>query len=524
MTDDAHIIAEEKLARHRRLAQFSVDNAADAIFWTNRHGRIVYVNRQAVRALGFSREELLSMTVADIDPLIPTDGWPAIWKKVRSDGGLEMESVHRRKDGTEFPIWVIAAYYADEETEISFACCRDISEKKMAERALLQVKEELEQRVALRAAELAASEARYQDLYHNAPDMFRSIDCRNGQVLQCNRTLLKVTGYSMEELLSQGPTDLYHPDSRLEAKQTWEGFMRTGEVRGRELVLVCKNGDTIDVSLSMSAGYDRQGKIIYSHAIFRDITAYKRSELQVERHRSELAHVGRLALTGEMTAGLAHELNQPLYALNNFAQGALRRLEAGTLDQKSLVSVLNDVSRESQRAADTIRSLRRYVRKREQQRLDTDANEMVRRVVRLVASEAKRRDVVIDTSLGEDLCQVYCDPIQIEQVVLNLILNAFDAMSDEAPDERRIGVQTRLLTEMEVEFAISDRGRGLPAGEEHKIFDAFFTTREDGIGLGLAISRTIIEAHGGQLMARPNSDRGISMSFSLPTRPSGDGP
>jgi C4-dicarboxylate-specific signal transduction histidine kinase len=324
----------------------------------------------------------------------------------------------------------------------------------------------------------------------------------------------------MEEMLHQFPTDLYHPDCRQEAKETWEEFMRTGEIRGHELVLLCKNGDTIEVSLGMSAGYDAQGKIIHSHGIFRDITAYKRAELQIERHRSELAHVGRLATTGEMAAGLAHELNQPLYALNNFAQGALRRLEAGTVDHDSLAAVLQDVARESQRAADTIRSLRRYVRKREQQRLDTDANEMVRRVIRLIASEAKRREVTIETSLTESLCQVRCDPIQIEQVVLNLILNAFDAMSDDSPDQRRLGITTRALGAA-VEFAVSDCGRGLPVGEEHKIFDAFYTTKEEGIGLGLAISRTIVETHGGQLAAAPNPDRGITMSFSLPTLPSG---
>jgi signal transduction histidine kinase len=140
-----------------------------------------------------------------------------------------------------------------------------------------------------------------------------------------------------------------------------------------------------------------------------------------------------------------------------------------------------------------------------------------------VTSEAKRRAVAIDTSLAENLLKVNCDPIQIEQVLLNLILNAFDAMSEEPAEERRLGVSTRAREAAAVDFAVSDRGTGLPAGEEHKIFDAFFTTKEDGIGLGLAISRTIIEAHGGQLAAVPNPDRGITISFSLPTQRSGAG-
>jgi PAS domain S-box-containing protein len=516
-------IRDEPLSQHwLRLTKFSVDHAADAIFWVNSDGQLIYANEQAVRSLGYERSELLTKSVADLDPNLPAELWPGVWTQMRADGGMVLESIHRRKDGTEFPVWINAILYADEETQVSFACCRDISEKKAYEQALLRANEDLERRVALRTAELAASEARYQDLYHHAPDMFRSVDCLNGQTVQCNRTLVNVTGYSMEELLAQHPTDLYHPDFRNKAMQTWQEFMRTGEIRGRELSLLCKNGKVIDVSLSMSASYDAQGQITSSHAIFRDITAYKRAEQQVERHRNEMAHVGRLAMTGEMAAGLAHELNQPLYALNNFAQGALRRLEAGTLDHESLTAVLNDIARESQRAADTIRSLRRYVRKREQQRIDTDANEMVGRVILLVANEAKRREVAIEKSLASELFQVHCDPIQIEQVLLNLILNAFDAMSDTPSEHRTLCVRTRASSAPGVDFAIADNGKGLSAGEEHKIFDAFYTTRADGIGLGLAISRSIIEAHHSQLTALPNPDGGITMSFALATRCGGD--
>jgi len=272
--------------------------------------------------------------------------------------------------------------------------------------------------------------------------------------------------------------------------------------------------------LSMTAGYDAQGNIAYSHAIFRDITAYKHAEHQIERHRNELAHAGRLATTGEMAAGLAHELNQPLYALNNFAQGALRRLEDGTLDQESLAAVLQDVARESKRAADTIRSLRRYVRKREQQRALADANDILRRVIRLLSGEAKRREVALNGSFEHGLPSVYCDVIQIEQVLLNLILNAMDAMSDQSVDEKRIELRTRAASSSAVEFAVVDRGAGLAPGDEDKIFDAFYTTKEEGIGLGLAISRTIIESHGSRLTATPNSDRGVTMSFVLSTSPS----
>jgi C4-dicarboxylate-specific signal transduction histidine kinase len=265
----------------------------------------------------------------------------------------------------------------------------------------------------------------------------------------------------------------------------------------------------------VSAAYDSRGNIILSHGILRDITAYKRAEHQIERHRNELAHVARMATTGEMAAGLAHELNQPLYALNNFAQGALRRLEDGTLDNESLTAVLQDVACESKRAADTIRSLRRYVRKREQQRALADANDIVHRVIRLLSSEARRRDVFLNASLEHDLAPVYCDVIQIEQVLLNLVLNAMDAMADQEMDEKRIDLITSAASICSVKFSVVDRGKGFAPGGDDRIFDAFYTTKEDGIGLGLAISRTIIESHGSRLLAAPNVDRGITMSFVL---------
>jgi signal transduction histidine kinase len=141
---------------------------------------------------------------------------------------------------------------------------------------------------------------------------------------------------------------------------------------------------------------------------------------------------------------------------------------------------------------------------------------MVRRVLRLVSSEAKRREVALNVELAYDVPHVHCDLIQIEQVLLNLMLNAFDAVSDRPDEQRTIVVRTKELPSPAVEFSIADSGRGLPAGEEHKIFDAFFTTKLEGIGLGLAISRTIVEAHGGQLQAVANPSGGTIMFFSLP--------
>lgn len=365
-----------------RLSQFSVDHAADAIFWVACDARIIYVNEQAIRSLGYSRDELLSMRVHDIDPLYQVEHWEQAWRDLREKGLLAVESIHRRRDGSEFPVWVHASYYNDGEKELSFACCRDLSEKRATEQALRRANDELELRVSQRTA--------------------------------------------------------------------------------------------------------------------------------------ELAHVARLATTGEMAASLAHELNQPLYAVHNFAQGALRRLEAGSLDRESLLGVLAEIAHESQRAAEVIRSMRRYVSKREPQRSSVDVNELAYVAVRLLAAEAERRQTTIDLRLADSLPNVLSDAIQIKQALVNLILNGMEAMRHLPPGERVIVVNSEQVGEGRIRISGCDCGEGLPTGDAERVFDAFFTSKTDGVGLGLTISRTIIESHGGRLNVRPNADRGVTFHFELP--------
>jgi PAS domain S-box-containing protein len=396
---------------------------------------------------------------------------------------------------------------------------RDISEKKKVELALRQANEELEHRVAERTAELAASEARYQELYHHAPDMFASIDAEMGRIVQCNRTLAESTGYTIDQLVGRGFADLIHSDCASGARQVWQEFVSTGSVRDRELILLCRDGRKLDISVNMSAFRSGDGRILHSQATFRDITNFKRAEQQAERHRNELAHVTRLAATGEMAAGLAHELNQPLYALNNFARGAIRRLKSGSLDNETMHYLMDQIARESQRAGDIIRSLRRYVGKREQQRAAVDINESTRRVVRLLANEVSRRDATLELQLADDIPSANCDAIQIEQVLMNLILNALEAIAKIPRDRRNVLVQTELAEPRTIQIDVTDCGPGLPAGQEDKIFDAFYSTKESGFGLGLAISRTIVEAHGGRLVALPGAGAGATFRFTLPARP-----
>lgn len=499
-----------------RLTQFSVDHAADAIFWVSNDFRLVYVNHQAARSLGYSRDELMSMRLEEIDPSFTDEVCRKTWQELRREGRLEFESQHRQRDGREFPVWVTSNFYQDGEIELSIASCRDLTKSKAAELALLRANEGLEQRVMQRTAELAASEARYQDLYHNAPDMFATVDARTGCIVQCNDTLARVFGCRIDQLIGRPLVDLFDDESRADAAESWAEFLVTGETHARWLSMSC--GDRqLSVSVRMTAVRSVEGEILLARSSIRDVTQTRRAVQEAERHRSEMAHVARLATTGEMAAGLAHELNQPLYALNNFAQGAIRRLESDRLDRDSLLSVLRDIAQESQRAAGIIRSLRRYVGRRESLREAANLNESVRQVVSLLRMEARHRLTSIELQLSNEVPLVWCDEVQIEQVLMNLILNAIEASCELDPSERRVYVTSSLVDTRLVQYSVIDRGVGLTDQTSESIFDAFYTTKEEGLGLGLTISRRIIEAHGGRLVIKPNKGRGVTASFTLPS-------
>ncbi len=239
-------------------------------------------------------------------------------------------------------------------------------------------------------------------------------------------------------------------------------------------------------------------------------------ETRARRHQAELAHASRLSTLGEMAAGLAHELNQPLSAIVGWATGCLVRIEAGTADVDTLARVVSEISDEALRAGEVLRRIREFARSGEMRRERIDPNELVMSASRLARGDANELGVSVWFELGREVPAVEVDRVQIEQVILNLFRNAFDAMSRTRRGERRLLVTTATADPEVVEVAIGDSGDGIPPAMESRIFDPFFTTKEDGLGLGLAISRRIVEAHGGRLWATPNAGRGTTFHFTLP--------
>jgi PAS domain S-box-containing protein len=255
------------------------------------------------------------------------------------------------------------------------------------------------------------------------------------------------------------------------------------------------------------------GAVIY----LQDITMAQRSRLEAERLRRDLTHVARVTTMGEMAAALAHELNQPLTAILSNAHAGERYMAQAAPPLDEIREILQDVVGDARRAGEVIQHLRGLLRKEEARFLPLDVNPVIREIAALVHTDTILRNVVIDLDLSPELPRVHGDRVQLQQVLLNLVLNGMEAMGPNG-EERRIVIQTR-QGDGAVCVAVRDNGLGIPEDKLPRVFETFYTTKSAGMGMGLAISRSIVETHGGKIRAENNPDRGATFSFTLPACP-----
>jgi two-component system sensor kinase FixL len=248
-----------------------------------------------------------------------------------------------------------------------------------------------------------------------------------------------------------------------------------------------------------------------------EITERKRAEVEAQRSHQELAHVTRVSAMGELTASIAHELNQPLSGILFNAQAARRFLDLTPPPLQEIRSILTDIVQDDKRAADVIRRLREFLRKGETDMRVLDLNGLVQDVVGLLGSDLVIRNIQMRLDLDAATALVKGDRVQLQQVILNLLLNAVEAMTDSDQDDRTLTVRTRLAERDLVRVSVADTGPGLPAGTEEMMFEPFYTTKPTGMGMGLAISRSIIAAHGGTIAVEANLARGATFHVSLPS-------
>ena len=282
---------------------------------------------------------------------------------------------------------------------------------------------------------------------------------------------------------------------------------------GRELFARRKDGTEFPVEIGLSPMETGEGLLVLGAIV--DISARKRAELEVERHRAELTHLSRVALMGEISASLAHEMNQPLTAMVSNATAGQRFIDSGHVVLSELRELLSDISADGRRASDVVRGIRRMVKKSETVRQRINLNDLVRDVVQIVHSDSLLRSCEVKTSLESDLPTIEADPVQLRQVLLNLVINGFDAMHD-TPMGDRITEVTAARQGDAIRVSVRDYGGGIAEETRQRLFEPFFTTKAEGLGMGLAICKSITEAHGGRIRVSPDADRGATFQFTLP--------
>jgi PAS domain S-box-containing protein len=344
----------------------------------------------------------------------------------------------------------------------------------------------------------------------------------NGVITSWNKGAERLFGYAAEEAVGQNITLIIPPERRHEERTIVEQLTRGERVDNFETVRMRKDGNLLDVSLTISPMKDASGRVVGASKLARDITERKRAEEALRQAQADLAYASRLTTMGEFTASLAHEVKQPIAAAVTDANTCVRWITRDEPDLKEAREAAWRIVKDANRAAEIINRVRLLFKKGPPQRELLDVNEVAREMIVLLGDELLRYSISVRTELAEELPHVIGDRVQLQQVLMNLMVNGVDAMHD-VDGPRELIIKSQPGENNELLLSVSDTGVGLPRHQADQIFNAFFTTKAQGTGMGLRISRSIIESHGGRLWAADNSPRGARFCFTLPTKAEADG-
>jgi PAS domain S-box-containing protein len=362
---------------------------------------------------------------------------------------------------------------------------------------------------------LRASEERFRQVAETVSGFVWEVDA-DGLYTYLSPSVEKILGYTPDEMVGKMHFyDLFAPDAREALKHTalkaFAACQRFYSFPNRNL---SKSGKAVHLETSGIPILDEAGRLLGYRGADTDVTERHRAETEAQILREELALFSRMATVNELTASIAHEINQPLAAILSNSQAALRLMEHANPGLDEVREILKDIASDDQRAAEVIRSMRSMLKKNTQQHMPLALNNLITDILPLVRNDARARNITIYLDLGAPLPRVTGDRVQLQQVILNLIVNAFEAMeASEKP--RRLVLRTRQANG-EILLEVTDSGTGIPPHQLTSIFDPFFTTKTTGLGLGLPLSRSILTAHKGRLWAENNPERGATFHLALP--------
>ena len=384
-----------------------------------------------------------------------------------------------------------------------------------SERELRQARNELAMQVLEQTAALRRSGALLAEAQQLSQTGSFGWQVSTGEVLWSEETFRifrydRTTQPTMERALQR-----VHPEDAALVQQTIERASQDGKDFEHACRLLMPEGSLKYVRVVAHAVRDEAGSIEFAGAVM-DVTERKQAEEALRKAQGELAHVTRVMTMGELAASIAHEINQPLAAIVNNGNACRRWLAGATPNLDEARESVSRIIHDGNRAGDIINRIRALVQKADTEKVRLNINDAIREVIALAEGEARRNSVTLRTDLAADLPPVAGDRVQLQQVILNLVMNGVEAMSSVADRPRQLLVRSRQHESDQVLVAVQDSGIGIERQNLEKIFDTFYTTKPQGMGMGLAISRSIVEKHGGRLWAVPNDGPGMTFEYALP--------
>ena len=359
--------------------------------------------------------------------------------------------------------------------------------------------------------------AEFQALLDAVVDAIVVIDER-GQIITFSRAAERMFGHAATDVVGKNVNVLMPEPHRSRHDGYVEHYVATGEAhiigKGRDVEARRANGELFPVSLSVGEAKDGRGRRFVG--VIRDLSAQRAAEQRSRSLELRLAHVGRFNLMGEMAAGIAHEINQPLSAIATYAQAGKRVLHGENFDRSMLTEICAKIDDQARRAGQVIANIRKFIRKQEIETQSLDVNRVVADVLTLIEADARSEGIAVDVRTGGGLPHVRADGIQLQQVLLNLTRNSVDAMRGGLGKERGIVIATEPDERGGVRIIVTDHGHGVSPQLGENIFHPFVTTKGDGLGVGLAISRTIVQSYGGNLTYADNPAGGSIFTIELP--------
>ncbi|MBV8440333.1 MAG: PAS domain S-box protein [Hyphomicrobiales bacterium] len=477
--------------------------------WRPAANEITHWSQGRYRLFGFDPEAGVPSLDAVLQRIHPEDRERWLERTLSVARGGEADSDFRivLPDGAVRHVHAVGHPVLDQSGEVSeiIGAAIDITEQKQAEEALRE------------------SEEQWKSVFENNPTMYFMIDPEAGRILSVNPFGAEQLGYAAHELFGQPSDILFHEEDREVARRNKLLCLeQLGRTMSWELRKVRKDGEVIWVRETGRAMLVKNRPVVL--IVSEDITEAKQAAAALREMETQLARANRLEAMGQLTASIAHEVNQPIAATLSNAQAALRWLRRDPPDLDEVSQALGRIVRDAARAGDVVYRIRELTKKSPPREEPVDMNAVIREVIDFSRSEAAKNGVSVQTKLASELPPVQGDRVELQQVILNLTLNAVEAMCGLSDGPRSLQIATSRTEAGGALVSVRDSGPGLPPDIQKNLFKAFFTTKPTGLGMGLSICHSIIESRGGQLSASANLPRGAVFQFTLPSNPSHGAP